>query len=264
MDLFVTAQTKLGKFLPSPRLNIILLVLIALHDAMLRSAADALVYKRRSPSIQMYKQLGSEKYTFSFLWHFVFGGVFVSMAGSMCHFIYQWTDCNPVVGLFVAVNESTFEHAKILVLPILLFWVFDCVIFKLCYRYSFIAEYKSHSMAAAGSLCTGIFIMIAGYYVLSELLFFEHLWSDITLFVLSAFAAQFVGWVCGTYLEPTLFNVISATLVIVVIGFCHIHYTVSPPKWQFIFRDPRGFYGVPDECYYNASASNTTTRAIGN
>lgn len=200
----------------------------------------------------MYRPLGPVKYTFSFLWHFIFGGIFVSLAGSMCHFLYQWTNCNPVVGLFVAVNESTFEHTKILVFPVLLFYVVDFTILNFPSffydRHSFIIELVAHTISAAVSACVGVFSVIAGYYVLSDWLHYEHMWSDITLFVISAFVAQLMGWVCGSYLEPTLFKVIFAAFVILVIGFCHIHFTVSPPEWQFIFRDPRGFYGVPAEC----------------
>ena len=91
--------------------------------------------------------------------------------------------------------------------------------------------------------------MIAGYYVLVSWFQYEELWSDITLFVISAFVAQYVGWLCAAYFVPTLSKRILATFTLLVIGFFHMCFTVAPPKWQFIFRDPEGFYGVPDECH---------------
>ena len=42
-------------------------------------------------------------------------------AGNLLHFVYQWTGENTVAGLFAAVNESTWEHMKLLAVPWVLF-----------------------------------------------------------------------------------------------------------------------------------------------
>ena len=39
--------------------------------------------------------------------------IFISCFGTLAHFFYDWTRHNRIVGLFSAVNESTWEHIKI-------------------------------------------------------------------------------------------------------------------------------------------------------
>lgn len=46
--------------------------------------------------------------------------VFVAIMGTLGHFMYEWTGNNRYVGLLVSVNESTWEHMKLLFFPMLL------------------------------------------------------------------------------------------------------------------------------------------------
>lgn len=51
----------------------------------------------------------------------VAGFGFTSAMGTLLHFLYDWTGKSPVVGLFSAVNESIWEHMKLLFVPMLIF-----------------------------------------------------------------------------------------------------------------------------------------------
>lgn len=46
--------------------------------------------------------------------------IFISILGTIFHFTYEWSNDNFFVGLFSAVNESTWEHLKLLFFPMLL------------------------------------------------------------------------------------------------------------------------------------------------
>ena len=48
------------------------------------------------------------------------GFIAVSLLGTVLHFLYGWTDSS-IVALFSAVNESTWEHMKLLFFPMFLF-----------------------------------------------------------------------------------------------------------------------------------------------
>lgn len=48
------------------------------------------------------------------------GGILVSALGALSHFVYEWTDQNRLLGLFVPVSESVWEHMKLLFFPMLL------------------------------------------------------------------------------------------------------------------------------------------------
>lgn len=56
--------------------------------------------------------------------YLIFGAIFVSLAGTLLHFAYEWSNSNPVVALFTPVNESTWEHMKLLFFPMVVFSIF--------------------------------------------------------------------------------------------------------------------------------------------
>lgn len=45
--------------------------------------------------------------------------------GTLSHFLYDWSHENKILGLFTAVNESTWEHVKIAITPTLLWSLID-------------------------------------------------------------------------------------------------------------------------------------------
>lgn len=48
------------------------------------------------------------------------GFIFVSILGSLCHFIYKWSGYNIAAALLCPVNESVWEHLKLLFFPYLI------------------------------------------------------------------------------------------------------------------------------------------------
>ena len=55
----------------------------------------------------------------------LFRFIFISVLGVLLHFTYEWSGDNAVVGLFSAVNESTWEHLKLLFFPFLLLTILE-------------------------------------------------------------------------------------------------------------------------------------------
>ena len=53
----------------------------------------------------------------------ILGILFVSVFGTLLHFVYQWSGSNPVVALIAPVDESVFQHLKLLFTPFVL-WAF--------------------------------------------------------------------------------------------------------------------------------------------
>ena len=50
----------------------------------------------------------------------IFSGIFVMILGTLLHFTYEWSGNNTFVAAFSAVNESTWEHLKLLFYPMFL------------------------------------------------------------------------------------------------------------------------------------------------
>lgn len=50
----------------------------------------------------------------------IFSLLFTYVLGTILHFTYEWSNENSIVALFSAVNESTWEHLKLLFFPMLI------------------------------------------------------------------------------------------------------------------------------------------------
>ena len=55
--------------------------------------------------------------------------VIISIIGTLAHFLYDLTNHNKFIGIFAAVNESTWEHIKIAMTPTLLWGLIDGFIY---------------------------------------------------------------------------------------------------------------------------------------
>lgn len=62
-------------------------------------------------------------------WEIV-GFIATGLFGTLLHFMYEWTGGNRVIAVFSAVNESTWEHMKLLFIPFLVFTVVDVIVFS--------------------------------------------------------------------------------------------------------------------------------------
>ena len=51
--------------------------------------------------------------------------LFTLIVGTLLHFTYEWSGNNQIVGTFSAINESTWEHLKLIFFPMLIFAIFE-------------------------------------------------------------------------------------------------------------------------------------------
>lgn len=58
------------------------------------------------------------------LWQ-TFGFGFTALLGTLLHFVYQWLGSSIFVAPFSAVNESTWEHLKLLYFPLLIYTLIE-------------------------------------------------------------------------------------------------------------------------------------------
>lgn len=159
-------------------------------------------------------------------WQFA-GFVIATALGTLLHFIYAWTDWL-IFAPISAVNESTFEHMKILFFPMLFFAIFQSFYFK--------GEKDFWWIKGVGIL-TAVWSIPTLFYTFQGAFGEPPAWLNILFFFLSAFI--------GYALEYILFrkangkkwwNILSwSALGIMVILF--VAFTFYPPKLP-LFLDP--------------------------
>jgi hypothetical protein len=80
----------------------------------------------------------------------------ISIIGTLSHFVYKWTGKPYLIGLFFPVNESTWEHLKLLFFPSLIY--FAVVYFTLK------EKPKNYISATAISIIAGMLSIVVMFY----------------------------------------------------------------------------------------------------
>ncbi|MCA9375883.1 MAG: hypothetical protein KC925_02365 [Candidatus Doudnabacteria bacterium] len=151
------------------------------------------------------------------------GIAFGIILGTLLHFTFAWSGENALVGLFSAVNESVWEHTKLLVTPIVLFGV--CEWFREKKRRASILEAKALELVVV------IVFIIAFFYSYTGMFGIEaNLGIDIASFVVAVVLGK---WVSGVWMRRSkTASVLRTALAGSVVGavLCmQIGFTIAPP-----------------------------------
>jgi len=157
----------------------------------------------------------------------IFSIIFVWVLGTLLHFAFQWSGNNLFIASFSAVNESTWEHLKLLFYPMLLttimgyFYLGNDVTTFLCAR-------------TYGIIISLIFTTIF-FYTYTGIL-----GTNIDFLNISSF---FIAVLIGEYISYRLMltnfncNKSKALIILGILLFSFIIFTYFPPKIG-LFKDP--------------------------
>ena len=163
------------------------------------------------------------------------GFIFSAVSGTILHFVFDWTGGNGLAALFSAVNESIWEHMKLLFYPMV---IFACVEYRYWGR-----EIPSFWCVKLVGILVGLALIPALYYTYTGILGMEADWFNITIFFISA---GYAYWLESRLLQKERVCRLpkgAALALIVLIGVLFTVFTFRPPEIPF-FRDPQtGTYG---------------------
>ncbi len=166
------------------------------------------------------------------------GMVFIIVLGSMLHFTFELSGGNPVVGAFSAVNESVWEHLKLVFWPALLFMLIQYMLL----RKKIISNF---ALAKTAGICLAIVIIPVVFYSYTAITGESIFLLDIGTFIFAVIIGQLLSYKLLTYKKVSEgFNRISLVLL-VLLGIAFVLFTFYPPQLM-VFRDPvTGRYGIP-------------------
>ncbi|WP_127837283.1 DUF6512 family protein [Clostridium prolinivorans] len=114
----------------------------------------------------------------------------IFLIGTFMHFLYDLSGKNIIVGLIAAVNESVWEHLKLVLLPIICWWSF--YYFIKCKKYN-IDKNKWFTSALVAVLTALITIPLL-YYFYTEAFGIEILAVDISILFLAVLFGQLLAF----------------------------------------------------------------------
>ena len=109
--------------------------------------------------------------------------IVISIMGTLLHFTYDWSGENPIVGLFSATNESTWEHLKLLFFPFLFMTIWKY------FKYGGIS--KEFLSARTISLLLGMLFIVTTFYTVYGVTGRLIEWVNISLYYV---AVAFTLW----------------------------------------------------------------------
>ncbi len=168
-------------------------------------------------------------------WSFL-GFVFVSVVGTLLHFLYDWLGQSAVVGVFAAVNESIWEHMKLLFVSLMLFAVIESRFLA--------ADYETFWCVKLLGTLAGLLVIPTLYYTYTGALGVSADWFNIVIFFFATALVFFVeGWLLRTERSCGLPPKAAIVALIAIAGLFAL-FTFLPPHIP-LFRDPMdGTYGI--------------------
>ncbi|MDO5292560.1 MAG: DUF6512 family protein [bacterium] len=160
------------------------------------------------------------------------------LAGCLFHFLYDITGRFAVIAAIAPVNESVWEHEKLMVVPIILWWVIYYVVSPRMGR----RNIRKWMAATVVALIGALLLMPMIYYFYTEALEFNSVIIDIIILLICLVWAQLLG--LHIYQHGRGIPVWISILILCSIIFGMILATFYPPHIA-IFRDSlSGGYGI--------------------
>lgn len=155
--------------------------------------------------------------------------IFAAVLGVLLHFLFDWSGQNAIVGTFSAVNESIWEHIKLVFFPMLVFAVIQS-------RYQADKYPDFWCIKLIGTFIAMVLIPVL-YYTINGIFGPAPDWVNVLIFFISVAGSVFI--------ETQLFKRSSiectspkgAILTFVLIAIVFIVFTFIPPQIP-LFEDP--------------------------
>ena len=170
----------------------------------------------------------------SILWQAA-GFAAATFSGTILHFLYDWTGGSILVSPFSGVNESTWEHMKLLFWPLFLFALIQRSFFK---------EQKNYWCVKLAEILLGPVLIPVIFYTYNGIFGKSPDWVNISIFYISALLSFLFEWrVFKKDLLPCKCPQL-AFAAICLIGVLFVAFTFAPPQIP-LFQDPlSGTYGI--------------------
>lgn len=176
-------------------------------------------------------------------------------AGTLLHFAYEFSGYNSLVGMFTPVNESTWEHLKLLLTPVFLAGIAEWIIYGKNLSNFFPALFIS---AAAG-----MFAITASFYTYTGIIGRNFMAADIMTFVLGVFVTYFLRYLIIKSGRFSSGKWTFIALALFVLLFVFTAYASFEPPHIDIFKNPLdGSYGIRSLGTLSSSVSVLTASAF--
>lgn len=157
----------------------------------------------------------------------IFSSIFTMILGTLLHFTFEWSGNNSFVAAFSAVNESTWEHLKLIFFPMILTTIMG---------YFYIGKNTSNFLCSKLiGIIAAISFTVIFFYTYTGILGTNFAFIDISIFFMAVLLGEYITY--KLLLSDFSCNKILSFLLLTILLFCFVFFTYFPPKIG-LFKDP--------------------------
>ena len=170
----------------------------------------------------------------SILWQAA-GFAAVTFGGTILHFLYDWTGESVLVSPFSGVNESTWEHMKLLFWPLFLFALVQRLFFK---------NQKNYWCVKLTEILLGLALIPVLFYTYNGVLEKSPDWINIAIFYITALLVFLFEWWAFKNNRLQCKYPRFAFAIVCLIGGLFVAFTFAPPQIPLFQYPLTGTYGI--------------------
>lgn len=160
--------------------------------------------------------------------------IFVGIVGALLHFVYEWSGNNAIVGVFSAVNESTWEHLKLAFYPM--------VVSSIVGYFTIGKDIPNFICSRVKGILIAMSCIVVFFYIYSGVLGRTIDALNIIIFYISIFIGEYFSY--RNMFKKSSCNNRVAIAIVLMFFVCFVLFTFFTPEIG-IFKDPiTNSYGV--------------------
>ncbi len=166
----------------------------------------------------------------------IIGFIFVSITGTLNHFLYEWLHASKAIGLFCPVNESVWEHLKLLFFPYLIWSIAE---------FFLITDKKNFFHSKIKGVLCGLIFIVSFFYTYSGITGTVSTFMDILSFFIGTAISFLISYefIRNSRTGSRISEIISI-LIFIFISAVFFIFTFMPPLIP-LFEDPQRFtFGI--------------------
>jgi hypothetical protein len=157
------------------------------------------------------------------------------LIGTFWHFVYQLSGDNFLVGLIAPINESVWEHLKIVFFPFIIVSIVAYLKLK--------PRKNCFWLGILTGSIVGMLIVFFSYY-LYTLFLSDALIIDILIYIASIIVAMYIAWWFNINIKSNKKIELVSVLGLAVIAVALIYLTIKTPRLKPFIEDSSGQYGI--------------------
>lgn len=165
---------------------------------------------------------------------YIFSIIFTIILGTLLHFTFEWANHNLFIGAFSSVNESTWEHLKLIFFPMLITIIIS--------HFYLGKDAKKYLCSKTFGIITAMLFITIFFYTYIGILGTNFALLNIASFIFSVLLAEYITYVKMKY--NSICNTKVSIVILTLIFISFILFTYFPPKINY-FKDPvTNNYGI--------------------